>query len=209
MIRTPKHTPGNQKSGRADESRPIRPRKTFARRLDGGVRLEGEVSPCVFMYPGYPLQVRVTLRRKPGESLGDAYAADRTKTAGTATEADAARLLEAVRIVPCRRCAAPAFDPATIETNRAGRCEACFLSDLEVEFAAAREAERQDLAAHDRRRKGEGMTYRVSAWVHPEAGGDDDLVHWYFAAAPTDAQVRTLLREAGSAVLDDYRVIPL
>src|SRR5262249_10316775 len=115
--------------------------KTSVRHLDGGIMLEGEVSPCIFMYPGYPLQIRVTLRRKPGESLGDAYAVDRSKTADTATEADVARLLEPVRIIPCRRCAAPAFDPDTIETNRAWLCESCFLQDLEVEFAKAQEAE--------------------------------------------------------------------
>ena len=53
------------------------------------------------------------------------------------------------------------------------------------------------------------LTFRVSAWVHPEQGGDDDLVDFYFAAAPTDEQIRALLREAGSAVLDDYWVVPL
>src|SRR4051812_41955459 len=31
--------------------------RTYVRDLDDGVRLEGQVSPCVFMYPGYPLQV--------------------------------------------------------------------------------------------------------------------------------------------------------
>jgi hypothetical protein len=31
----------------------------------------------------------------------------------------------------------------------------------------------------------------------------------YFAAAPTDEHVRALLREAGSAVLGDYRVTAL
>jgi hypothetical protein len=187
----------------------IRPGKTYARQLDGGYMLEGEVSPCVFMYPGYPLQIRVTLRRKDGESLGDAYAVDRSRTASTATEADVARLLATIRIIPCRRCAASAFNPATIDTNRAGLCESCFLRDLEAKFARAQEAERHELAERDRRKKGEGMAYRVSAWVHPEAGGDDYLVDWYFAAAPTDVQVRILLREAGSAVLGDYRVIAL
>jgi hypothetical protein len=193
----------------ATKSGAIRPRKIYARRLDGGLILEGEVSPCVFMYPGYPLQIRVTLRRKPGESLGDAYAVNRSKTAATATEADAARLLEHIRIIPCRRCAAPSFDPNTIETNRAGLCESCFLRDLEAGFAEAQEAERQELAERDRRRKADGMMFRVSAWVHPEAGGADYPVDWYFAAAPTDEQVRILLREAGSAVLGDYRIIAL
>jgi hypothetical protein len=57
------------------------------------------------------------------------------------------------------------------------------------------EAARQELAERDRRKKAEGMAFRVSAWVHPEDGGDDDLVHRYFAAASTDEQIRTLLHE--------------
>ena len=62
-------------------------------------------------------------------------------------------------------------------------------------------------AMGDRGMKAEGMAFRVAAWVHPEGGGDDYPVHWYFVTPPSHHQIRTLLREAGSALLDDYRVI--
>jgi hypothetical protein len=209
MTQPSTHKSGKRKPRPHAESRPIRPCKTYARNLSGGLKLKSEVSPCVFMYSDYPLQIRVTLTRRTGEYAGDAYSADRSKTSKSATEADVRRLLAAVRIIPCRRCAAPAFDPATIETNRAGLCEACFLSDLEADIAQAEEAERQEIEERDRRMKAAGMRFRVSAWVHPESGGDDYQMDCYFAATPTDEQIRGLLRGKGSRVLDDYRLVTL
>ncbi len=40
----------------------ITPRQTCIRKLPDGSVLEAEVSPCVFMYSDYPLQLTVTLR---------------------------------------------------------------------------------------------------------------------------------------------------
>ena len=60
-----------------------------------------------------------------------------------------------------------------------------------------------------RRMKAEGMTVRVSAWVHPAAGGDDYQADWYFPARPAPAEIRSLLRGEGSSVLDDFQVIAL
>jgi hypothetical protein len=183
--------------------------KIHLRDLGDGMKLTAEVSPCVFMYPGYPLQIQVTLHRRPGECLGCAYALDRTRTADTYTAQDIERLLAVIRTSPCSRCSAPAFDPATIETNRAGLCETCFLSDLNAEYAAAEEAEQRQLAERDGQQKLDGMKVRVSAWIHPADGGDDNHLDWYFAARPAEAQIRTLLREEGSTILDDYQIITL
>jgi hypothetical protein len=89
----------------------IRRDKIYVQDMGDGLRLEGEVSPCVFMYPGYPLQVTVTLRPDTGESLGVAYAVDRTLTVEIATDEDVSRLLSARlmrilfrRILECRAC---------------------------------------------------------------------------------------------------------
>jgi hypothetical protein len=161
------------------------------------------------MWSGYPLYVAVTLQRHPGESLGNATAVDRAKTADTYTSADVERLLAAVRTAPCSRCSTPAFDPSTVITNRGGLCEACFLSDLKAEFAGAAEAERQEVAARDHLMRRRGMVVRVSAWVHPQGGGDDYQVDWYLAARPTPERVKDLLRNEGSRRLDDYEIITL
>jgi len=184
-------------------------RKTYVRDMGDGIRLEAEVSPCVFMYAGYPLQIQVTLHRHAGECLGDALAVDRTKTASTYKRTDVERLLRAVRIAPCPRCSSPAFDPATVETNRTGLCEVCFMGDLKSKYAANEEAEQRKIAARDRRMKRKGMVVRISGWVHPQGGGDDYQVDWYLNAAPTPDQVRKLLSEQGSSVLDDYQIIEL
>ncbi|HVX16316.1 MAG TPA: hypothetical protein VHC22_34335 [Pirellulales bacterium] len=184
-------------------------RTTYVRRLDNGLTLEASVSPCVFMYHAYPLQIGVRLCRDSGECLGEAHAADCTKDASTYTDADVERLLAAVRISPCPKCSAPAFDPATVETNRGGLCERCFLAAIEAEWADEDKAMKQAIASRDRRMKARGMAVRVTGWVHSDADGDDYMVNWYLPAAPTANQVRALLRKEGSAVTDDYQVVEL
>jgi antirestriction protein ArdC len=194
---------------RTTKSNSITRRKTYTRRLANGVRLEAEVSPCVRMVPGYPLQLTVTLHRHPGESLGQAFPADRTKTADTYRDADVKRLLAGIRTAPCPRCSTPAFDPATVGTNRAGLCEGCCLGDLNAKSAAAWDAEQRRMAERDARMKRKGMTVRVTAWIHPADGGDDYQADWYFKTRPTTRMVETLLRRKRSACLDDYQIIIL
>jgi hypothetical protein len=196
MSKSTKHTARN-------------PRKTYARNLPNGEKLEAEVSPCVFMNPGYPLQISVRLQRQSGEVLAEATAVDRTKTAANYTDASVERLLAGIRSVPCSHCSTPAFDPATVHTNRNGLCEACFLSDLKAVWAAEEEAEQRKIAARDQRMKRKGMAVRVSGWVHPETGGDDHQVDWYLNAPPTAEQVKEMLHERGSSCLDDYQIIIL
>ncbi len=180
--------------------------KKYVRDLGDSVKLEAEVGPCVFMYPGYPLQITVTLRRHPDECLGVAYATDRTKNGDTYSEANVESLLATVQITPCPRCSTPAFDPATIETNRGGLCESCFLAALKAEWAEQEEAERRKIANRDRRMKKKGMAIRLTAWVHPQDGGDDYQVHWYLNAHPTPEQAADLLRDKGSSCLYDYKI---
>jgi hypothetical protein len=124
----------------------IRWGKRYSYHLDNGIRLEGEVSPCVFLYPQYPLQVQVSLLCEPDTPLGIAYAVNRTLTAETATDADVSALLAAVLTMPCTRCSEPAFDPTTVDTNRGGLCESCFVADLNAALAKRAEAERRRLA---------------------------------------------------------------
>jgi hypothetical protein len=171
--------------------------KMYIRNMQNGTRLEGEVSLCVFMYPGYPLQVQATLTGNAGEALGNAHTVNRKLNATTATEIDVAKLFAIIQTKPCSRCGTPAFDSMTVETNRDGLCEPCFVGDLEVEFAKEAEAELRKLAWRDQRWKAKGMKFRVTAWIHPDAG-DDYQVDWYFPARPLEAQIQALLRKQGS-----------
>ena len=180
-------------------------RTGYVRPLRRGISLTAEVSPCVFLYPPYPLQIAITLHGPEGAYLGKAYAVDRSKTAATYTEADVKRLLDAVRIGNCPRCSAPAFDPTTVETNRVCLCEHCFITMLESEVLSELRREKRERADLDRRMKQNGMTVRVTAWVHPDRG-DDYQVDWYFPNAQTPEQVRNRLRRDGSCQLDDYEI---
>ncbi len=183
--------------------------RTWVRHVDSVIKLVASISPCVFLYDQYPLQLEVTLRRNDEESLGSALAVERAKTQRNSTDADIRRILDAVGLVACRRCSAPAFDPTTVRTNRAGLCESCFLDDLRRESRRAEDAERKAIAARDRRMKRSGHAVRVTAWVHPVQGGDDYQVDWYFETRPTHAQIRRLLHEMRSRVCDDYQIIAL
>ena len=153
-----------------NKSRIVLRSKPYGRKLKDGTSLAGEVSPCVFMYPGYPLQVQVTLTGKAGENLGNAIIANRRLTANTATEADVRELLANVRTKPCSRCGTLAFDPTTVETNRNGLCEGCFLGDLEAQWAKESEAELRRLQRRNRAMKAKGMSFQAIAWVHPDDG---------------------------------------
>jgi hypothetical protein len=130
---------------KAANYRAIRRDKIYVHHLGDGLRLEGEVSPCVFVYPGYLLQVTVTLRQESGQSLGVAYAVDRILTVETATDADVSQLLSVLQSTSCGRCSEPAFDPATVEMNRGGLCESCFGGDLNAELANCMETKNGDL----------------------------------------------------------------
>lgn len=178
--------------------------KPYGRKLKDGTSLAGEVSPCVFMYPGYPLQVQVTLIGKASENLGNAIIANRRLSANTATEADVRDLMANVRTRPCGRCGTSAFDPTTVETNRNGLCEGCFLGDLEAKWAKEAEAE----CRHRQAMKAKGMSFQAIAWVHPN-DGDDYQVDWFFPARPTAPEIRVLLRKEGSTILDDFEIIAL
>jgi hypothetical protein len=184
-------------------------RKSYIRDLGEGLMLEAEVSSCVFMYRGHHLQISVTMRRHSGEKLAEACVSNSEKTAGTYTEADARQLLGRVRVQPCSRCSAPAFDPTTVETNRRGLCEECFLADLEASLEKEQEVERKEIAARDLRWKDKGFAVRVTAWVHPEEGGDDYQMDCYFKEKPLPEQVRLLLLEHGSEILSDFQIIEL
>jgi hypothetical protein len=190
------------------QSRVVHRGKPYGRKLKDGTTLAGEISPCVFMYPGYPLQVQVTLTGKAGENLGNAIIANRRLSINTATEADVRELLANVRTQSCSGCENVVFDPTTVETNRNGLCEGCFLGNLEAQWAKESETEFRMTARHRQAMKAKGMKFHIIGWIHPDAG-DDYQVDWFFQKRPTKAAIRALLREEGSTVLDDFQIIAI
>lgn len=180
-------------------------------RTIGNVTLTAEVSPCVWMYQGYPFQIKVDMGDKqPPRSGGDIIIQDRALNNDTYVEADITRLLDTVRIQECKNpnCDNPAFHPDH-ESNRAGECEKCFMTKLNAEFAAAQNKENAKIARRDKRMKQKGMVARVEAWIHPKQGGDDYMMDIYYAIQPSAAEIETQLKRKGSSILNDYRIITL
>lgn len=172
---------------------------------DADINLVASISPCSWMYPNYGLQIQIRIE----STGGTAYILNRSLPFAQATEDDVRAMVASVRIVHCPRCQSPAFDPATVETNRSGLCEACSLKDLSAKYDAAKKKEAAKLARTDASMKLKGMTHRVDAWVHPSGGDDDYQISLYVSEKPTKAMIRTELRRCNSSVLDDCVVFPL
>lgn len=176
--------------------------KQFSHRFaKNGAELTATISPCSWMYKGYGLQVSVQMK-----GGGDVIKHRKDVTFEDATEAQAIELAESIGVITCSRCGKPAFDPATCDTNRAELCEHCFLFDLNAKYEKDKKKEEQKLKRRDAAKKKQGYTHRVTAWVHPEAGGDDYMVDLYCPGKPTAAQIKAELKKEGSCVLDHYQI---
>lgn len=179
-------------------------KKLYVTKQVDGVELAATVSPCSWMYPGYGLQITVLIKPEGGSGI----LLDKAISFEKATESDVKTLLDRVRTIPCKNCGKTAFDPTSISTNRESKCEPCFLAKLNAEFAAAQAAEKRKFEQLDAEHKAAGSTHRVDAWIHPSSGGDDRQISFYLNN-PTDRRIKSEIKKAGSAVLNDYKVIPL
>jgi hypothetical protein len=177
-------------------------RVVLCREIEGH-QLSLEVAPCSWMYPLYGLQVQITLH---GEG-GNVHLHDKAVLFENATEADLNRLFDAVKIIPCKRCGKPAFDPVVVDTNRNGFCEHCFMDDLNADFNKAQEKHKKETQRLDAKHKAEGYSHRIDAWIH--AGGDDQQIAFYSKGEPSPEEIRALIRKKGSRKDDDFQIITL
>lgn len=168
----------------------------------GSATLEAEMSPCVWMNNGYPLQLTVKL-----ENGGHLIVSDPTSnvTYQTATESAMRALLDLVKVCECQRCNAPAFAPSNERPTRDGLCEKCFMGDLRKDLDAKQAKEEAAAEKRFAKAKKDGFTHVVIAWVHPTAG-DDRCVEINCRGEPTKRQIRAELKKLGSEVLDDFTV---
>lgn len=177
-------------------------RTTLSKEVDG-VTLTMRVAPCSWMYPGHGLQVQVAI-----ENGGDVCIHEPSIPFEEATEAVMFKLFDQVKLVKCSKCGGTAFDPIVCKTNRAGQCEACFLTDLKKKFDKENEKEVKRMARLDSKRKEEGFTHRIDAWIHPENGSDYPMSMWV-KGKPTKKLIQEELRKKKSCVLDDYTITAL
>jgi hypothetical protein len=180
-------------------------------RTIGNHILTAEVSPCIWMYQGHPFQIKVDMGDKENrQSGGCVYLQDKALNNDTYTEMDIVRLLGTVKIQKCKnpKCNNEAFHPDH-ESNRKGECEHCFMTKWQAGWDAMQKKEQAKIARQDKKMKTKGMVARVEAWIHPKAGGDDYMVDIYYSSQPSKAEIESQLRQKGSAVLNDYRVVTL
>jgi hypothetical protein len=195
-----------------DTSAPLKRDFTFTKER-AGATLTMRVEAASWGYPNWGLQIGVSID-DGGKTRHNSTGARRPDLPfEKATVGDALALFESVGVVPCRTCGAPAFDPATSITNRAGECESCFLERIDRDYqrqmlpSRIRELKAELQRAGDHKAK--GFTHRLLAMIHPEAGGDDYLVEFFTKKEPTPAEIEKLLKKRRSAVLNDYRLTHL
>lgn len=167
-----------------------------------GVEIKAQLPLYLFMYPNSVLAIDAVL------GGGNARVASEIPME-KAEEADVLALLEKVEVCPCKKCGAPAFDPASVSTNRDGMCEKCFIEKLNAEFEVERKKEEKKIARQDKKMREKGFTHKVSAWIHPSGGGDDYQMDIYWKGEPSAAEINAELKKSKSRVLDDYRIVSL
>ncbi len=187
----------NQQSGPETDFK-----KASVTREVAGAILTAEVSPCSWMYPTYGFQISVVMAEG-----GKAYVLEKELAFADASIDDMQRLLGTIGVIPCIKCRKPAFNPDTVQTNREGKCEQCFMTELNAEFEKEREKDARRMAKNDAKYKKQGYTHRVDAWIHPGRGDDESVT--YYMKDPTDEAIRAQLRKNGSIVLDDYKIVQL
>jgi hypothetical protein len=157
------------------------------------------------MTPNYGLQCQVTIP----DGGGSAYLHDKTLKFENAQLADLETMLGRVKVCKCEKCGKPAFDPSSVQTNRSGGCEACFMEALNKKYEQSMAREKAKRRKLDEQRKAQGFTHKVEAWVHPEAGGSDYEIVLFAKSLPTAALIQKELKKRRSAVMDDYVVSAL
>ena len=168
-------------------------RKTYQR---DGVTLSVAVSSCCWMYPNYPFQIHLLIN----ETGVSAISSRRGLSFQDATEADVDALVASMAIVKCPRCGHAMFEYAnTPDGNPAKVCSKCVLDDLQSQAQRRQEAT-------DIKMKADGYRFRVNAYIHPAAGGDDYPVVFYATIKPTAQIIRAELKKHGSEVFDDYTI---
>jgi len=167
----------------------------------GGVLLTAQVAICSWNSgAGVTLLIEF-------DGGGDVCVRDPQLAVEDATEADYQRMINSVKVIPCRTCGGPAFDPTVCDTNRDGECEACFLRVLDAELEQGLAKQAKKLAKLDAKAKAQGYTHRVEGWIHPVSGEDRQISLWL--QNPTPAVIRAELKRSGSVDPTDYQLIEL
>jgi hypothetical protein len=173
------------------------------------------ISPCSWLYPSYGLQLHFKLPTDNASPNGGEFVVLK-KPWADCTSADIDLMVTQMRakledggLLACPTCGKLTWNRAIFRNKfRNQNCETCFMVTLKSDFAAIVLKENKRIARMDAKRKKEGFTHRVDAWIHPSTG-DDEQISWYTRQVPTDAATRAFLVSKGSRVVNDYTVLEL
>lgn len=179
------------------KNEPISKRDWQVLTIKEGVTLIGRISPCVWMYPGYPLQLTVKIDGATDNTIVSDSSTGINFQSATPEAMQA--LIETVKVCECSKCKSPTFTVL---------CQRCQREDFDARWAEEEALEQVKEAKRLQQAKVEGYTHRVIAWIHPE-DGDDRMVEILFKGAPTAKGIKAQLHRLGSVVDDDYQITEL
>lgn len=182
----------------------------------GAVPVFVKVSPCSWMHAGYGLQLQFKLPSDPREGNSGEFVVVAKKPWAEITRADydagIAGMVAKIAnggTAKCPQCGAVTWSRKVFHNQyRDDRCEGCFLKGLHEEFDAAQRKMSEAIKAEDERRKKQGYTHKVDAWIHPSSG-DDFQVTWYWKGEPDLKEVARMIKKKRSTVLTDFKVTSL
>jgi hypothetical protein len=159
-----------------------------------------EIAPCSFMYPNYGLQLMLKLKQD-GKLISSDTLINKQVTPATATAADVDKMLETVSFQACPCCGTPTFSTHEKFDNRHGKCEPCFMKQLDAEFAEAEAKEMLKFKKHCAKMKAQGFKYMVDIVVHSNRGSDK-VVTYFMADMPADMNKFAKQKHPRAAALD-------
>ena len=165
-----------------------------------GITIYSSLPLYLFMYPNATNTLAIIAHLSPASTLrltSDILFCN-------ATESDVHALLSKVRLCPCSKCGAPAFDPSSGSTNRNGVCEPCFMTNLNAKFATAQKAENKAARAAELKQLKKGYTHKIDAWIHPSQGDDYQCTIFTKTHDLSTREIQRLIKQQGSVILTDY-----
>ena len=171
-----------------------------------GTTITANLPLYLFMHPHIDHKLQIDAVLVCGNDQGTA----RIKTnvpMSKATELDVTKALLTTKLCKCK-CGNIAFDPS-MDTNRNGKCETCFIRDLMNDYNEEVKKDQEEQLANDRQKYSQGYRYKIEAWIHPSGGGDDYVLIMHTKDKLSKARIVNLIAKEGCKRTDDYTVTEL
>ena len=157
-----------------------------------------EVSPCSWMYKGYGLQVRISMKERAVNAESEFLLDKTTDAHGVAPD----KLEAKAALTVAEWLKTNGTKPLHESVAKWARISA----EFEQKFADEEKKTAERIKRTDARRKREGYTHKLDAWIHP-ARGEDFMITVYGKQLFTKEDIADQLR--ASTVKNDYAITEL